>query len=277
MPGADTIIYTFTNTCGTAIVSKIITVNPLPTAGTISGSSTVCIGVSTTLTDGITGGLWGATNGNAIISSGGIVYGLIAGIDTVIYTVTNSCGSVSATKIIIVNPLPTAGTISGSSTVCISDTISLSEIVTGGAWSINNANATLSGSIVTGMTAGIDTVIYTVTNSCGTATTNKIISINPLPTAGTITGADTVCMTEFITVVDTTTGGVWSSRVGTASVSSTGLVTGVNPGTDTILYTVTNSCGSAVAKLPIVVLQPGMCSSGIKSLPEQSQDITFVP
>ncbi len=275
--GTDTAIYTFTNTCGIAIASKVITVSALPVAGTISGSSSVCIGASITLTDGTAVGSWSAANGNAFISSVGVVHGAAEGIDTMIYTVTNSCGTATATQIITVDPLPAAGSIAGSSFVCISDTISLSETVTGGAWSASNANATILGGVVTGVTAGADTIVYTVTNGCGMATTNKIISVDPLPVAGIITGSDTVCMTEFITVTDVTAGGLWTTATGAASVSSAGLVTGIHPGADTVLYTVTNSCGSAIAKLPVIVLQTGLCSTGTNNLQEPLQDITLYP
>ena len=45
--------------------------------------------------------------------------------------------------------------------------------------------------------------------------------------------------------------------------STTGVVIGVNYGLDTVLYTVTNSCGTAVAKMPVQILQSGECISGL--------------
>ena len=265
--GTDTIKYTVANSCGTAVASKIITINPLPNPGTITGLSMVCIGSSITLTDLVTGGIWSATNGNAIVSSGGAVFGVTAGIDTINYSVANSCGTTTAMKAVTVNALPNAGIITGTSSVCISSSMTIADTATGGIWSVTNGNATVAGGavggIVTGITVGTDTINYTVTNSCGTAIVTRIIAIDPLPSAGTITGSDTVCMFTSVTLADTTSGGVWSTATGAATVSSAGVVIGINYGPDTVLYTVTNSCGSAVAGFPVFVLQPGDCNVGV--------------
>lgn len=63
-------------------------------AGTISGSSTVCVGASTTLSDTTTGGTWSSSNTSiATIGSTGIVTGISSGTVTISYTVSNSCGT----------------------------------------------------------------------------------------------------------------------------------------------------------------------------------------
>ena len=278
--GVDTMIYTVTNSCGIATTNKIITINPLPNAGTIIGGSTVCIGSNITLTNAVTGGLWAATNGNAIVTTGGVVYGMTTGIDTIIYSVTNSCGTVTATKIVSVNSLPNAGTITGSSGVCIGATTTLTNTATGGVWSATNGTATVTstglGCVVNGIALGVDTIVYTVTNSCGTAVTTFTITVNPMPFAGVITGMDTVCMGGTITLTDTTSGGVWSIATGVSSVTTTGIVLGVNYGFDTVLYIVTNSCGSAVASHAIFVNQPGECNAGVEVINEQA-NISVIP
>ena len=107
----------------------------------------------------------------------------------------------------LVNPTPDAGSISGASAVCVGANITLTDAASGGVWSASNANATVSGGVVTGVSAGIDTIIYSVTTACGTATATKTISVNPLPVAGSITGPSSVCATATITLSDATSGG----------------------------------------------------------------------
>jgi len=264
--GIDTIRYTTSNSCGSATATKPIAINPLPNAGTITGTTNVCVGSGITLTESATGGIWSASNGNATVgptgSLSGLVTGAAAGMDTIRYAVTNTCGTIAATKIITVNPLPNAGTITGSVNVCVSAAITLADGITGGSWSASNSNATvgstgpLSG-LVTGVTAGADTISYSITNTCGTAMATKTITINPLPDAGTITGIVNVCVSSGITLTESVTGGAWSASNGHAMVGSTGslssVVTGVTAGVDTIIYSITNTCGMASAIRNITV------------------------
>ena len=251
--GIDTIIYRVTNGCGTTAATTTITINPLPYAGTITGAASVCVNATITLTDIAVGGVWSSSNATATVGSTGVVTGVTAGTDTIIYTVTNVCGTIPATKVITVNPLPDAGNITGASSVCVNATITLADVATGGVWSSSNATATVSGGNVSGVTAGVDTIMYSVTNVCGTDIAKKIITVNPLPNAGTITGAASVCVNATITLTDIAVGGVWSSSNATATVGSTGVVTGVTAGTDTIIYTVTNVCGTIPATKVITV------------------------
>jgi len=65
-----------------------------------------------------------------------------------------------------------AGTISGDTVVCFGSSITLTDTASGGIWSISNGHATIASGIVTGVTAGADTVIFTKTNTCGTAITS---------------------------------------------------------------------------------------------------------
>lgn len=148
--------------------------------------------------------------------------------------------------------LPSPGTINGDSTVCVGSSILLTETVPGGIWSISNLNAIIAAGLVTGQSAGMDTIKYTVTNACGTANTTKIITIYGLPDAGVITGPVAFCQGTTITLTDNIAGGVWSSSNSLASVNpastTSALVTGLAPGIDTLAYTVTDSVCSATVK-----------------------------
>ena len=101
----------------------------MPDAGIITGPGVVCVSDAITLTDTATAGTWTATNSSANVM-GGAVSGVTAGIDTINYMVVNSCGSISATAIVTVNPMPfVPAAISGLSTVCAGGASSLETLV----------------------------------------------------------------------------------------------------------------------------------------------------
>ncbi|MCW3124045.1 MAG: hypothetical protein JWQ38_3537 [Flavipsychrobacter sp.] len=249
--GISTISYTVTNACGSTTALKPITVNPLPNAGTITGASVVCVGSTTALTDATTGGVWSSSNTNATVT-GGLVMGVATGTATISYTVTNVCGTANALHSMTVNTIPVAGVIAGPSIVCQGATIAMTDAITGGIWSSSNTNATVTGGLVTGVAGGTADISYTVTNTCGTASAVKSITVNPLPNPGVITGTNTVCIGSSITLTNITTGGTWSSSNTNVTVTS-GAITGVSAGAATISYAVTNACGTATTTKSITV------------------------
>ena len=241
---------------GTAVISYVlptgcpavitVTVNPLPAS--ITGSATVCESATTNLANAVAGGTWSSsTPGIATIGSTGTVSGVLAG--TAMITYTMPCGI--ATFAVTVNPLPTVGGISGSNSVCEAATITLSNTTIGGAWASSSANASIIGGTVTGVTAGTAIISYTVTNGCGSTMATKTITINPLPIAGTISGASSVCEVATTVFTPTISGGAWSGSSGITAIGGT--ITGVSAGNATISYSITNGCGTAVATATITV------------------------
>jgi len=249
--GIDTITYTVSNVSCTANATKSITINAMPGAGIITGPGSVCVASVITLADAATGGIWGTTNANAAVADG-IVTGITSGVDTVMYTVSNASCTAVATKTIAINTLPDAGVISGPSSVCVSSSITLIESASGGTWSTTNSSATAVSGLVVGITTGVDTIVYTVNNVSCTSTATKTVTVNPFLTDGVITGLSGACIGTSITLIDTVTGGVWSSSNSTATVVL-GVVSGVASGIDTIRYAVTNACGTATATKAILV------------------------
>jgi hypothetical protein len=277
--GSAFINYAVTNICGTATATTTITVNPLPSAGVITGLATVCVGANITLSDAATGGLW-SSGAAAIATAGsttGVVTGISAGAVAISYSRSNMCGTATATKTITVNPLPTAGTIAGPSTLCAGATITLSDAVTGGSWSSGStgiATVNTLTRVVTGVAEGGATISYAVTNSCGTAVTTKIITVNPLPVAGAITGTSSVCAGTSITLSDASAGGVWSSgNTAKATINpSTGVVTGVAAGFTSITYAVTNACGTATTDYTLEVKSGSACNTSLQT----PEELTFM-
>src|SRR5690606_23972814 len=117
-----------------------VTVLPAPSVGVIAGPSTVCIGSIIALTNAVGGGVWSVSPaGPATVSVLGVVAGLSAGVVTVSYTISTSCGPAAATAQVTVVAIPDAGTISGPDHVCTGASVILSNAVAGGVWSSSSA------------------------------------------------------------------------------------------------------------------------------------------
>jgi len=281
--GTDIITYALSNSCGTNNITQSVTVNPLPNAGAITGLSSVCLGGTINLMDAQPGGSWTASNAHATVTGTGVVTGVSVGTDVISYTVINGCGTAVATTTINIVTVPSAGTITGASTVCEGANTVLTDAVTGGAWTALNGNATVAGGTVTGVTAGTDIITYTVNFSCGTATTTKAITINPLPAPAAISGSGTVCVGGTTLLTDATSGGTWTSSNTNASVSGTGLVSGAAAGQDTIGYALTNGCGTVTVTVNMAVnavVTPGVsfsASPGFATCPGTSVTYTANP
>jgi hypothetical protein len=275
--GIDTISYYVTNTCGSATATFAVNVSTTPSPGTISGGSTACIGVADTLSETISGGTWSTSNGNATVSSTGVVTGVTSGADTIIYSVA-TCGTSSTTFPVTVTAAPVPGTISGATSICKDSTTTLTETVTGGSWSSSNANASISLSgLLTGLNPGTDTITYTIIGACETVHTSQVVTVNTVINPGSISGSDTVCVGHSITLTPTVTGGIWGAGNAHATVSMTGVVMGITPGTDSIAYGFENACGISYALHTIVVSNTGSCTTGINTVNENTEAVTVYP
>ncbi len=168
---------------------------------------------------------------------------------------TNGSGcwsTVSDAVVVSASSIPVVPTIStsGSGTICNGGTITLtSSSSTGNQWKKDGvAISGATSQFYTASASGVYTV--TVTN-CGSAistgTSITVVSYITINSIQSITG--TVCKNATSTLINTTTGGVWSSSNNSIATvnSSTGVLTGVDTGTVTITYTVTISgCSNSV-------------------------------
>ncbi len=246
----------------------------------IHGANVICPGDTLLLTDSTAGGTWTSSNTTvATVSGAGTVTGVGAGTTIISYTVTSSCGTIAATFTVVTNPAPFSGIITGPSSVCVGSGIMLVDTVTGGAWSATNSNASIVGGWVMGITPGLDTVQFTASNSCGTAVTTQVISVDAAPYAGTIgTPEGGICPGDSALLVDGAPGGVWISRDNAiATVAGTGRVTGVAGGIDTIMYIVTNSCGSDTAFTTVLIRSAAQCNTGVAVLHQGTATLNAYP
>jgi hypothetical protein len=83
----------------------------MPVAGPLTGPDTVCVGYNITLAGATAGGTWTslATTKATVGSATGIVTGVATGTATIKYKVTNTCGTDSATKVIVIKAATAGG------------------------------------------------------------------------------------------------------------------------------------------------------------------------
>ena len=242
--GMDTVTYSI----GTCTASAVITINPVPVPGAITGNSTVCIGSTTALADTPAGGAWvSASPLIASVDALGNVTGVAVGTADIVYNVTNACGTTGVTFLMTV--VTGVKSINGLPNVCVGSDIGLIDSSVGGIWSESNANASIAvigGTlcVVTGVTAGGVIISYSLTNSCGTTVATFLETVgNPAPT-GIVAGPAEICVGTTDTFTETVTGGYWSSGAsGSVSVNSIGAVTGIAQGGDTVYYNIMATCG----------------------------------
>ncbi len=265
-PGTTTITYTLGTGC---ITTRTVTVNPLP--NTISGNTTVCVGLTTALSDA-GNGTWSSSNTSVatVVSATGVVTGVAAGPATITYTLSTGCIS---TTTILVNPLPSS--ILGAAAICYSLSATLSDVTSGGAWSSNNtlaANIDATTGFVTTVAPGVTTITYTLGTGC---ITTKTLTVNPLPSI--ITGQADLCISSTATMSDVTASGTWSSSSSAIAAigALNGTVTGVAVGTVVITYKLNTGCIAVKsvtvnAQPPAITGVTGICLGGTTNLSDAS-------
>jgi uncharacterized protein YjdB len=243
-------------TAGGCPATITMTVYPVPAP--IGGSTDVCVGQTTALTDA-GGGIWSSlsTPVATVGVSSGIVSGIKTGTSTILYTLSTGC---SSSVVMTVNPIP--GPVTGINQVCVGMTTALSDTSTGGTWSSDKpGTATVDPTgIVKGITAGTATIYYSYGTGCYAS---MVVIVNPVPSP--ISGAAQVCVGST-TVYTDGGGGTWSSfNSSIAAVGSTsGIVMGVSAGATIITYTLGTGCTTenliTVNPVPLPITgNPNLC------------------
>ena len=255
--GVDTVTYTWTNGCA---VIKSITINATPTSA-ITGNSPTCVASILQLNDVSGGGLgsWtSATTSKATIgASTGLVTGVAAGTSVVSYTY---LGCVATTTVTV--NANNVGAITGSNTVCLSDTTTLSDTTAGGTWSTNNTAIATFGTAngrITGVSIGFAIVTYTSAAGC-MVYMNPFNVTNPLPA---LTGTNTVCKGLTTVISDAVAGGTWTTTSGAiATILSNGTLTGVATGSTNVTYSLTG-CLTNPPVMTVTVLAVPAAFTGV--------------
>ncbi|MES2702779.1 MAG: Ig-like domain-containing protein [Bacteroidota bacterium] len=178
-----TAVITYTTAAGST--TSVVTVNSYPAA--ITGNSSVCPGIGTTLSNATSGGTWSSSD--VLVATVGSANGIVSGTDNGVATISYTVGSCSTTHTVTVSL--TAGLISGPQSVLTGSTITMTTDGSGGTWAVSNGNASINTSgILTGVSAGTVTVSYSKTLTCGTVVNTLIVTVNA--SAGTCNAWETL-------------------------------------------------------------------------------------
>ena len=209
--------------------------------GAITGTTIICVGATSTLSDSTTGGTWSSSNiAIATIGTSGIVTGVSVGTSMITYMV----GSAYSTLMVRVSNPVSAGSILGLSILCQGTDIVLSDTTTGGEWSSSNTGvATIdTGGLLSGINGGIATISYTV-SGCAIISATTVVIVNPKPL---FSRRNHICVDNFDTLIVYPPGGSWSSsNIGIISIDSIrGIAHGITTGTSILFYTSLAGCSN---------------------------------
>jgi hypothetical protein len=239
---------------------------PPPTALTLGASTCTSQIVNWTAAAGATGYEWVVDNSASAPTGAGVATatttftatGLTAGTNYYAHVRTN-CGGGSFSSWVTL-PFTTAGPgpITGTAATCPGSTTALSDAIGGGTWSSSATPvATVSASgVVYGVSTGTTNISYTV----GGCSVGIAVNVANVPA---LVGTMNVCPGGTTQLSDALPGGTWSSGTGSvATVSGSGLVYGVNPGTSVITYTRGGCSATAtvtVSSLPAITGGNSVC------------------
>jgi Secretion system C-terminal sorting domain len=291
--GNHTINYVVSGAVCSGTVSKTIYVSASPTINAISGSNSICnLNTATQYSvSSNTSGTWIVNNNLANITNSPInnyytiLNGLNSGFVNLSYTATNAAGcSKTVAKLISIAPVQ-INNITGANNVCVGSITQLQNATSNGVWSsvAGRANVSATG-LVTGKSAGIATIKYTVTNAsnCSAFTSHNIVvsAIPNVPSIQYAVGTQNpqkgagggFCNNRTFDVVGTPIGGVWTSNNNSVmTVTTLGTVATVGLGTATLAYTVSNNgCTNSRSIIGNVV---GCASRGINGVTNEKQEI----
>jgi hypothetical protein len=262
--------------------SATVTVNPLSVSGSISGATTVCTGINSTLLSlsGNTGSIqWQSSNDN-------ISYSPIGGATSSTYNVSNLssatyykavvtsgvCSSATSDYALMNVSAPSvSGNISGAASVCTgtnSTMLTLSGYTGTIQWqsSLNNSSfSNISGATASTYTAtDLSATTYyraVVTNgACSSATTTSAaLTVNSLSIGGTVSGSTTVFAgtnSSTLTLSGYTGSIQWQSSTNNVTFSNISAATSTT-------YTATNLSATTYYR---AVLTSGVCSADISDI-----------
>lgn len=241
-----------------------ITINALPTVPVVTAQNLCNSATVASLPNDGGAYKWytKAKNGTALTSSTVISSGTYY-----VSSTSGSCESERAAVSVTVSPNVTAGTVSGTASLCKGATaIYTSNGTSGGSWSSTNisvATVNASTGLVTAVNAGNALIRYTVTTGCGSPTTSSsgTLTVNILPIASISYNGSPFCNSGVANVTRTgEAGGKYSSSVGLIINSLTGIINLEASSTGTYMVTYSFSNGNC-SGISTTTLKINKCNS----------------
>jgi large repetitive protein len=218
--------------CAGPRTAVTVTVNPIPVAPTVTGSTTICEGNTTTLTATAPGGTYewySAASGGTLLATNAAYTTPVLSSTTTYYvqTTVSGCTGPRTAVTVIVNPTPAAPTVSGT-TICQGNSATLTATAPGGTydWYDAASGGTLLATSNTYTTPSLSaTTTYYVQSTisgCAGPRTAVTVTVTSTPAAPTAAGA-TICSGSNATLTATAPGGTyeWYSAASGGSLLAT--------------------------------------------------------
>ena len=271
-------------------VTLIVSANPLsPEAGpdqTICGSSTLLSATAAS------NGSWSVVQGSGVFGNATqantSVSGLSSGVNVFRWTIdAGACGNVFDQVSITVDQPPSPAIAGNDQTICGSSTTlsATPPLIGAGTWSLQSgsavfANATQANTSVSGLSVGINTLVWTVSNGVCPPSADEITVLVQASSASAVAGPDqTICSSQTQLAATPAANGVWSVQSGTASIANptqaNTTISALQSGSTTLRWTVPDgACGSVFDEVVITVQdQPTAANAG----PDQNICSTTTP
>lgn len=246
--GANTFRWTVTTTaCGTATSDVTIT-NNSPSPAVAGGNSTTCVPSipNMSATAPVIGtGAWSVVSGTGTFTNPTIATTAVTGIGNGnnVYMWTTTNGTCTSTSTVTVTYGPPSAAVAGSNqTICNPNAILAgnSPAIGTGSWTVVTGSgmftdATNPGTAVSNIGSGNNTFRWSVTNSCGTNTSDVVIQ-NDGPTPAVAGASQTICYNDSTQMLANTISvgnGTWTLVSGNGTIVSPS-----NPNTDILNMTV---------------------------------------
>ncbi len=270
--GTYTVVLTATNGCGTATSTQVVTIVTPPIANFSATGNAGCapltVQFNNTSTANATSLSWLFPGGNPASSTATnpVVEYAQPGLYSVILTASNTQGNstVTQTNFVVVVGAPAAG----FQSAVAANLATFTNTSTGGnayAWNFGDGGTSTAISPEhTYTNDGVYTVVLTVSNNCGTATSTQVVTIVTAPTAGFTTTNTMGCAPFTVQFSNTSsanaTGFAWQFPGGTPSTSTDAnpVVIYAQAGSFDVNLTVTNAAGSNTSMQSNVVIVNGL-------------------
>ena len=250
------------NSVGSNTITKTnyITVQTVPVTNFTSSLNGFTATFTNTTLNG-TSYLWTFGDGDSSIVTNPVHTYDNGGTYTVTLIATNTCGSLTKTKTVVVVPPPVTSFTTSGNSGCAPLTVVFTNTTTGAvsySWAFPGGNPSTSvdtNATVVYTNPGTYTVTLTATNASGTSTATTTITVNTVP-APSFTSVVNGAVVAFTNTTNNGTSYSWAFGDGNSSSMQDPTHTYAADGVYTVVLTATNACGTATSTQTVTVVTP---------------------
>ena len=284
--GPNVFVWTISNSCGSNSDTIVITGVDAPTTSAAGPDQFICI-TDANLSgnqpfNGV--GTWSIVSGTGVIASdlnfGTTVSGLSVGPNVFEWSIVSPCGISVDQVTITVETIPTVS-LAGIDAIACVNTVDLTAnmpLIGAGIWTVTAGSATIAtpnstNTLATGLSLGLNTFLWTISNSCATTSDPVNITLFNMPTIPEAGLNLAICEDPYTLSANIPVEGVgsWSLISGTGifedPTNPNSTVSGLSVGPNIFHWTITNACGAPFDPVTITLeVQPTPAVAGVDQL-----------